>query len=76
MKKLLAILMALMMVISVLTASVFAQGTDNADDPDGEGNMNVDDGDDANQGNPDTGLALAALPVVISAAAVAVSKKR
>ena len=74
MKKLLAMLLALMMVLSVLTVAVFAQGIGGDEDPD---DMGVTDTtpEPTPDNNPHTGIALAALPVVISAAAVAVSKK-
>lgn len=83
MKKLLAMLLALVMVLSMLTVVAFAEGTGN--DEEGE-NVNetpevtvpADDEPAApsgNDANPGTGIALAGLPVVIAAAAAVVSKK-
>ena len=81
MKKLLAMLLALMMVLSVLTVAVFAEDTEQkSDDEDDSINVGdtVEDPTPApaeTEKNPHTGIALAVLPVVISAAAVCVSKK-
>ncbi len=78
MKKLLAMLLALMMVLSVMAVAVFAEAPETQeDDVEGGDDMNVSDTVDEpkEDENPKTGLALAALPVVFSAAAVAVSKK-
>lgn len=80
MKKLLAMLMALMMVLSIMTVAVFAEQGDTEEDPAEGDNMTVTEEEPAasapaEESNPKTGLVLAALPVVISAAAVVVSKK-
>ena len=88
MKKLLAMLLALVMVLSMLTVVAFAEGTPNEEE--GEevtepaDEVNAPEDDDNNAGttgatgadaNPGTGIALAGLPVVIAAAAAVVSKK-
>lgn len=75
MKKLLAMLLALMMVLSVMTVAVFAEAADGANDPDAAGDDMSAGETETPEKNPETGLALAALPVIFSAAAVAVSKK-
>lgn len=73
MKKLLAMLLALMMVLSILTVAVFAQSTDNVDDEPGDDNITVNDPEP--DSNPKTGVALAVVPMMVAAAAAAVSKK-
>lgn len=74
MKKLLAMLLALMMVLSILTVAVFAQSTDNVDD-DEPGDITVTDNEPVKDDNPKTGIALAVVPMMVAAAAAAVSKK-
>lgn len=77
MKKLLAMLLALMLAVSVFTVAVFADTTTQNTDSDDEGDTaTVDDTEEpAKEENPKTGLALAALPIVVSAAAAVVTKK-
>lgn len=77
MKKLLAMLLALLMVLSIMSVALFAEPPSTTDDPEqNPDNIEVSGGDeDDGESNPHTGLALAALPVVFSAAAIAVSKK-
>lgn len=85
MKKLLAMMLALVMVLSMLTVAVFAEPTDQDEEPEDVVDTPVVDvepepedttppaaDDDA---NPGTGIVLAGLPVVIAAAAAVVSKK-
>ncbi len=66
MKKLLAMLLALVLALSVLSVAAFAESGDAGSDAP---TVDVEDT------NPDTGLALAALPMVAAAAAVVLSKK-
>ncbi len=73
MKKLLAMLLAMVMVISMLTVAAFAQAGDSDEEPDGTDNVTVTD--PAEDSNPQTGIALAVLPMVAAAAAVVASKK-
>ncbi|MBR5120910.1 MAG: hypothetical protein IKU89_00020 [Oscillospiraceae bacterium] len=64
MKKLLAMLLALVLALSMLSVAAFAEG----------GDVEVDE-DVTVEENPKTGLALAVLPMVTAAAAVVFSKK-
>ncbi len=73
MKKLLAMLLAMVMVISMLTVAAFAQAGDSDEETDGTDNVTVTD--PAEDSNPQTGIALAVLPMVAAAAAVVASKK-
>lgn len=66
MKKLLAMLLALVLALSMLSVAAFAEG----------GDVEVDEPNDVVvEENPETGLALAVLPMVAAAAAVVLSKK-
>ena len=78
MKKLLAMLLAVMMVLT-LTVAVFAEPTDQVSDDE-----QVDVGDTeeptetpapAPESNPPTGIALAVVPMMVAAAAAVVAKK-
>ncbi len=78
MKKLLAMLLAVMMVLT-LTVAVFAEPTDQVSDDE-----QVDVGDTeeptetpapATESNPPTGIALAVVPMMVAAAAAVVAKK-
>ena len=70
MKKLLAMLLALVMAMSMLTIAVFAEPGDVETEPDGTGDIEVTE-----DTNPPTGIALAVLPIAVAGAAVAFSKK-
>lgn len=67
MKKLFAILLALVLSLSMLTLAVFAESTTEEEE-----DVNVP----AVEENPETGVALAVIPAVVAAAAIALSKKR
>ena len=73
MKKLLAMLLAMVMVISMLTVAAFAQAGDSDEETDGTDNVTVTV--PAEDSIPQTGIALAVLPMVAAAAAVVASKK-
>ncbi len=91
MKKLLALLLAAAMVISMLTVVAFAEGTGNESDVEGGDEMNAGDvSETPSEGgtaepaptpaetedtNPPTGVALAVVPMMVAAAAAVVSKK-
>ena len=68
MKKLLAMLLALVMALSMLSVAVFAESTEEESE-DITGTEPVEDT------NPGTGLVLAVVPMMVAAAAVVVSKK-
>ncbi len=76
MKKLLAMLLALAMAISMLTVAVFAEadpGTDEVEDPD---DLYVEEpSEEPEDSNPGTGVVFAVLPMVVAGAAVAFAKK-
>lgn len=76
MKKILAMLLALMLVLSMLTVAVFAEPGDNSEEVEGD-NVNVSDNEPATQPekNPTTGVALAVVPMMVAAAAAVVAKK-
>ncbi len=75
MKKLLAMLLALVLAVSMFAVAVFADTTEQQGDDEGD-ETNVGDTEaPAEEENPKTGIALAALPIVVSAAAAVVSKK-
>ena len=63
MKKLLAMLLALVMALSMLTVAAFAQSTEDGD------TIPVEDT------NPPTGIVLSVVPMIVAGAAVAFSKK-
>lgn len=78
MKKILAMLLALMLVMSMFTMAVFAEPGDNAEDLEGGDNVNVSDNEPAEKPadkNPTTGVALAVVPMMVAAAAAVVAKK-
>lgn len=80
MKKLLAMLLALIMALSVLTVAAFAQsdtGSDTVDEPEDSDTVDVTEPEPepAVDENPKTGLALCAIPMVVAGAAVAFAKK-
>lgn len=86
MKKIISLLLALMMVLSVLSMAVFAEPVDPGTEPDD----NVPDIDVTEPGNepgnepeqtapdenPPMGVALAVIPMALAGACVAFSKKR
>ncbi len=78
MKKIVALLLALVMVLSMMSVAAFAEEGDTTTEEDGE---TVDVGDvdaeetESTDSNPTTGIALAALPMVVAAAGVVASKK-
>lgn len=84
MKKILAMLLALMLVLSMLTVAVFAEGGDNVSDEEGD-DINVSDTVDEPTTQPDavpvadrnpiTGVAVAVVPMMVAAAAAVVAKK-
>lgn len=76
MKKLLAMLLALVMALSMLTVAAFAESGNDGD------NISVDDeptipvvDEPAADENPKTGIVLSVIPMVMAGAAVAFSKK-
>lgn len=77
MKKLLAMLLALVMALSMLTVAAFAQSTEDGD------TISVEDGnneeptvdDPVEDTNPPTGIVLSVVPMIVAGAAVAFSKK-
>lgn len=74
MKKLLAMLLALVMALSMLSVAVFAESNGEEVDTDDTNNVeNVEEPEE--ETNPGTGIALAVVPMMVAAAAVAVSKK-
>lgn len=78
MKKILAMLLALMLVLSMLTVSVFAEIGNNGEDVEGDGDTTtVTDNEPATkpEKNPTTGVALAVVPMMVAAAAAVVAKK-
>lgn len=72
MKKLLAMLLALVMALSVLTLAVFAEPNTTDEEPETPDTTVVEEPKD---NNPPTGIALMVLPMVMAGAAVAFSKK-
>ena len=68
MKKLLAMLLALVMALSMLSVAVFAESTE-------EESEDITVTEPVEDNNPGTGLALAVVPMMVAAAAVVVSKK-
>ncbi len=76
MKKLLAMLLALVMALSMLTVAAFAESTDDGDTIDvDEPNVPVEDNEPVVDENPKTGIVLSVIPMVMAGAAVAFSKK-
>lgn len=73
MKKLLAMLLALVMAMSVLSVAVFAESNTPDEETDTPDDTTVVDEPEDN--NPPTGIALMVLPMVMAGAAVAFSKK-
>ncbi len=78
MKKIVALLLSLVMVLSMMSVVAFAESTDT--DTEEDDTMVVDDtGADETEepadSNPTTGIALAVLPMVVAAAGVVASKK-
>lgn len=77
MKKLLAMLLALVMALSMLTVAAFAESNDDGDtipDEDDETTDPVVDEPVVDE-NPETGIVLSVIPMVMAGAAVAFSKK-
>ncbi len=70
MKKLLAMLLALVLALSMLTMAVFAEPGTEEEEVD-----EVPVVDEVPEENPTTGLALAVVPMLVAGAAVAISKK-
>lgn len=70
MKKLLAMLLALVLALSMLTMAVFAEPSTEEEEVD-----EVPVVDEVPEENPTTGLALAVVPMLVAGAAVAISKK-
>ncbi len=76
MKKLVAMLLALMMVVCVLSVAAFAEPTDQPTETDEPTDIVVEDPKpETPDNNPTTGLAIAVLPMVLAGAAVAFGKK-
>ena len=76
MKKIVALLLSLVMVLSMLTVAAFAEDTNSGSEDDVT--INVEDTGDAEEttdSNPTTGIALCVLPMVVAAAGVVASKK-
>ena len=70
MKMLLAMLLALVLALSMLTMAVFAEPGTEEEEVD-----EVPVVDEVPEENPTTGLALAVVPMLVAGAAVAISKK-
>lgn len=70
MKKLLAMILALVLALSMLTMAVFAEPSTEEEETE-----NVPEVIEPEEEVPATGLALAVIPMVLAGAAVAVSKK-
>lgn len=76
MKKLLAMLLALVMALSMLTVAAFAQSTEDGDTIVEDGNNEEPTVDDpVEDTNPPTGIVLSVVPMIVAGAAVAFSKK-
>lgn len=75
MKKLLAMLFAAVMVMSLLAVAVFAEPGDVDELPGEPSDIVVDEPTVQPDDNPVTGVAVAVLPMVIAGAAVAFGKK-
>lgn len=70
MKKLLAILLALVLALSMFTMAVFAESTTEEEE-----DVTVEAEDVVEEENPKTGLALAVVPMLVAGAAVVATKK-
>lgn len=77
MKKLLAMLLALVMAVSMLSMTVFAEPGDTPTEDEETGDIDVVEPtpDEEEDTNPDTGIVFALIPMVLAGAAVAVAKK-
>ncbi len=77
MKKLLAMLLALVMALSMLTVAAFAESNDDGDTIPVEDDETTDPVVDEPvvDENPETGIVLSVIPMVMAGAAVAFSKK-
>ncbi len=75
MKKIVALLLALVMVLSMMTVAAFAEDTNSGDEEDGEDIDVADNTEEPTDSNPTTGIALAVLPMVVAAVGVVASKK-
>lgn len=77
MKKLLAMLLALVMALSMLTVAAFAESNDDSDTIPVEDDETTDPVVDEPvvDENPKTGIVLSVIPMVMAGAAVAFSKK-
>lgn len=74
MKKFMAMLLALVVALSMLTVAAFAEAGDVEDET--EDIEVTDPADDKEEDtNPDTGVAFAVIPMVVAGAAVAFAKK-
>lgn len=74
MKKFMAMLLALVVALSMLTVAAFAESGDVEDET--EDIEVTDPADDKEEDtNPDTGVAFAVIPMVVAGAAVAFAKK-
>ena len=74
MKKFMAMLLALVVALSMLTVAAFAESGDVEDET--EDIEVADPADDKEEDtNPDTGVAFAVIPMVVAGAAVAFAKK-
>ncbi len=74
MKKFMAMLLALVVALSMLTVAAFAESGDVEEET---GDIEVTDpvDDKEEDTNPDTGVAFAVIPMVVAGAAVAFAKK-
>ncbi|MCD7732684.1 MAG: hypothetical protein LUH56_04525 [Oscillospiraceae bacterium] len=76
MKKIVALLLSLVMVLSMLTVAAFAEDTNSETENDETIDVNdADETEEPTDSNPTTGIALAVLPMVVAAAGVVASKK-
>ncbi|MCD7889578.1 MAG: hypothetical protein LUG23_06670 [Oscillospiraceae bacterium] len=76
MKKIVALLLSLVMVLSMLTVAAFAEDTNSETEDDETIDVNdTDETEEPTDSNPTTGIALAVLPMAVAAAGVVASKK-
>lgn len=75
MKKLLAMLLALVMALSMLTVAAFAESNDDGDTIEDDETTDPVVDEPVVDENPKTGIVLSVIPMVMAGAAVAFSKK-
>lgn len=76
MKKIVALLLSLVMVLSMMTVAAFAEsGETDSEDDTVEAGETTETEPETTETNPTTGIALCVLPMVVAAAGVVASKK-